>query len=211
MPAELFRSNKTSLTDDQLLILDVLIDGGAKPSMLRQRYFSEQWNARPHSLSDDELKTTIRQWLHEGILEAKSDSDMRYVAMTSLGGELWEAERCPIWERYCYDRYPAEIRGRSIMSVRCVTPEIRDDFLKLAVENPVRTKTATISDNGLIRWRQFDKLHVGLASFTEDEPVAMTTQDEVNEWVSRRLSNIERVESGRSWWRSVRELQKFVA
>ena len=101
MTSYLFRTNKTSLTNNQLLILDVIFDGGAKPSMLRQRYFAEQWHAPSHSLSDEQVNSTIKQWLIDGVLEVHSGEDGRYVTMTQAGGDMWAAERCPIWDRYC--------------------------------------------------------------------------------------------------------------
>ena len=207
MPSNLYRTNTTSLTDDQLLILDVIFDGGAKPSMLRQRYFVEQWNAPSHSLSDDQLELTIKQWLSDGVLEARTSTHGRYIALTPIGGELWASERCPIWDRYCCESYPAFIHGRTIMSVKCVSASVRDDFLRLWPEYPARRKTAKVADNGLIQWRDFGTLHVGLASYTE--PTEWTLE-EYNEWLPKRLAYMERVETERSWWRSVDELQKFV-
>ena len=207
MPLNLYRTHKTSLTDDQLLILDVIFDGGAKPSRLRQRYFVEQWNAPSHSLSDEQLKSTIKQWLNDGVLEARPSSHGRYVAMTQSGGHLWASERCPIWDRYCTERYPATIRGRVIMSVTAVAPTIRDDFLRLWPENPPRVRRAIIRDPGLIAWHPFSNIYVGLASY-DDEPDSMSP-DEFNAWLPRRQEWIARVESERTWWRTVRELQKF--
>ena len=201
MPSELYRTNKTSLTNDQLLILDVIFDGGARPSRLRQRYFVEQWNAPSHSLSDEQLTTTLKQWLNDGVLDVHSHDHGRYVAMTHAGGALWASERSPIWDQYCTVSYPAVIRGRTIMSVKCVSASVRDEFLRLFLKDPARKKTATVSDNGLIKWLDFGTLHVGLASYTE--PTEWT--DELEE-----TAHIERVESERCWWRTVGELQKFV-
>ena len=207
MPSKLYRTHKTSLTDDQLLILDVIFDGGAEPSRLRQRYFDERWNAPSHSLSDEQLKSTIKQWLNDGVLENRSSSHGRYVAMTQSGGQLWASERCPIWDRYCTERYPATIRGRVIMSVTAVGPTIRDDFLRLWPENPPRVRRAIIRDPGLIAWHPFPNVYVGLASY--DAETDSMSPDEFNAWFPRRQEWIARVESERTWWRTVRELQKF--
>ena len=208
MATNLFRSNSTSLSDNELLILDVIFDGGATPSMLRQQHFVEQWSAPSHSLSDDELKSTLRRLLKSDVLESRSHSSGRYVAMTPAGGKLWSAERCPVWNRYCTDRYPAVIRDRVIMSVTAVAASVRDDFLRLWPENRARLKRVTIRDPGMIAWHPFPNVHVGLASYA-DQPDSMSP-DEYHLWVDKHRAHIERVESERTWWRTVRELQKFV-
>ena len=77
-------------------------------------------------------------------------------------------------------------------------------FLRLWPEYPARTKTATVRDNGLIHWRNFGTLHVGLASYAEP------TEGTPEEYNEKHLAYHERVETERSWWRSVDELQKFV-
>lgn len=207
MPSDLYRTSKTSLTDDELLILDVIFDGGAKPSMLRQRNFVEQWNSQSHSLTDDQLKSTIKQWLNDGVLEAHPNDRGRYVAMTPAGGELWASERRPIWERYCTERYPATIRGRVIMSVTAVASTVRDDFLQLWPQNRPRIRRANIRDPGLIDWHRFDEIHVGLASY-DNQPDSMSLA-KFNLWLVHHQEWIARVESERTWWRSVGELQKF--
>ncbi len=84
---------------------------------------------------------------------------------------------------------------------------VRDDFLRLWPEYPARTRKATIKDFGLVHWRDFGKLHIGLASYAE--PVRRTP-DEYFEWMPRHQEHIEQVERERSWWRTVRELQKFI-
>ena len=93
------------------------------------------------------------------------------------------------------------------MSVKCTTAWVRDDFIRLWPEYPSRTKTATINDIGLVHWRDFGKLHIGLASYAEPKE---WTPVEFNEWLARHKAYLERIEQERSWWRTVRELQKFV-
>jgi len=204
-----FRTHSTNLTDDELLILDVMFADSVTFPMLRSCNFVLQFNAQPHSLSDDELKSTLIGFWRRGITEV-NDLRLRghrYVTITPMGGRLWEAERQPIWQRYCYDSYPAVIRGRTIMSVKCTTAWVRDDFIRLCPEYPARTKTATINDNGLVHWQGFGKLHVGLASYAE--PTEMTPE-EFFQWLPRHRAYIELVEQERSWWRTVGELQKFL-
>ena len=205
---QLYRSHSTDLTGDELLILDVMFSGGVTYPMLRTCNFAPQFNARPHALSDDDLKTTLLSFWRRGITEVSDARHFghRYASITSYGGELWAAERCPDWDRYCTESYPAFIRGRTIMSVKCATSWVRDDFLRLWPEYSTRIKTATINDIGLIPWHGFGKLHVGLASYAEP---TQWTPEQYNEWLPRHQAHIEQVENERSWWRSVNELQKF--
>src|SRR5688572_15319821 len=68
MVAKLYRTGVTSLTDDELLILDVIFSAGAMPRSLSRQYFKEQWNAEPHKLEDRALAETLRTWLKSGII-----------------------------------------------------------------------------------------------------------------------------------------------
>lgn len=204
------RSRSTDLTDDELLILDVMFTHSVTYPMLRMGNFVPQFNAQPHTLTDDELRSTLRSFWQRGITEVgdRRFQGHRYASITPKGGELWAAERMPNWERYCTESYPAFIRGRVIVSVKCTTPSVRDDFVRLWPEYPARTKTATINDFGLVHWRNFGKLHIGLASYTE--PIEWTPT-EYFEWIQKHKAYLERVEQERSWWRTVGELQKFIS
>ena len=205
----LFRTHSTDLTEDELLILDVMFECSVTYPMLRTCNFVPQFNARPHRLDDETLKSTLVSFGRRGITDV-DDGMFRghhYISITPKGGELWASERQPKWERYCTDSYPATIRGRTIMSVKCTTSWVRDDFIRLQPEYSARTKSATISDIGLVHWRDFGKLYIGLASYAEP---SKRTPDEFYEWLPRHQAHIERVEKERSWWRTVGELQKFV-
>jgi hypothetical protein len=204
----LFRTYSTDLTGDELLILDVMFECSVTYPMLRTCNFVPQFNARPHSLDDEALKSTLDSFRSRGITYGEDDKfrGHQYLSITPKGGELWAAERQPRWERYCTESYPATIRGRTIMSVKCTTSWVRDDFIRLQPEYPARTKSATINDMGLVHWRDFGQLYIGLASYTEPRE---WTPKEFDEWLPRHLAHIERVEKERSWWRTVNELQKF--
>lgn len=207
--SSLFRTHTTELTEDELLILDVMFECSVTYPMLRTCNFVPQFNARSHSLDDEKLKSTLDDFRQRGITTVDDQmlQGQHYISITATGGELWAAERRPKWERYCTESYPATIRGRTIMSVKCTTSWVRDDFLRLWPEYPARTRKATIKDFGLVHWRDFGKLHIGLASYAE--PVRRTP-DEYFEWMPRHQEHIEQVERERSWWRTVRELQKFI-
>lgn len=209
MPNKKYRTRDTSLTDDELLILDVMFSGGVTAPMLRRSYFVAQWNAEPHTLDDGALQETLDRLLCNGII-AQTHHQCRgyhYLRMTQVGGEVWSAERCPIWERYCTERYKTTSRGRTLMSVTAVSAEIRDDFLQLWPEYPARRRSKSIRDFGLIEWRPFDAIHIGLATYDEPKEWAC---DDYEQYLKQHQKYMQRIDSGRTWWRTVGELQRFV-
>jgi hypothetical protein len=207
MLRELYRTHHTALSDCDLLILDVMFDRSVTYRMLTQANFEPTFNAPSHSLSDDDLKAAIQEMLRDNIVEPSKNRFGDFLSMTSHGGALWSSERCPVWDRYCTESYPAVIQGRTIMSVKAVSAGVRDDFLRLWPEYPARCRTARIRDTGLIGWHPFGHIHVGLASY--DEPREWSC-DEHDDWLKQHRAHVERVETERSWWRTVGELQKFV-
>jgi hypothetical protein len=203
-----FRTYRTGLADEQLILLDVLFDVGASFELLREEGFQEQWNlVYSHGLDDRSLRSHLR-WLSEhGALEIGSHSGRPLYRMTPAGGELWSQERCPVWERYCLDRYKTTSKGRTLMSVMAVSPHVRDSFLALWPLYPARRRAATITDPGLIRWHPFPRLYVGVATYHEPHE---WTPDEYAVWVEQYRQHQAVLERERSWWRCVPELQRFV-
>jgi len=167
MTVQKHRTHSTDLSNDELLILDLLFDLHTTAPMLRRCNIVPQFNSEPHGLSDTELRITLDRFMRDGITTFTDHewNGHRYIALTEHGGQLWEQERCPIWNRYCTDRYKTTSRDRTLLSVVAVSPSIRDDFLRLWPEYPARRKKRTISDYGLISWRAFPELHVGLATY----------------------------------------------
>ena len=207
-----YRSHATSLSDDELLILDVMFRHGVTITMLRRCNFVSQFAAESHSLDDDALQDTLQRLVQNDVIERSDDQSCGhcYYDMTRRGGELWSAERCPIWERYCTDSYPMNIRGRTLVTVKAVSAEIRDDFLRIWPENSARCRHALIRDVGLIHWYPFEQLHVGFAAYSEDRCPERPSHEELELWQEKRLHHWRRVEEERTWWRSVAELQKFI-
>lgn len=211
MTTELFRTKETSLSGDELLILDVMFWASVTYPMLRQCNFIAQFAEQSHGLSDDELKSTLGRLERDGIITTETNSfeGHPYISITHHGGSLWSAERCPVWERYCRGpRCSAIIHGRAIMSFRATSDDIRDDLLRLYPDSTPRVRKATIRDYGLVHWKQFGQIHVGLASYVEFWQQSIGV--DFNERLAKEQAHRDRVESERTWWRSVGELQKFV-
>ena len=203
-----YRTGKTWLTDDQLVLLDVLFDGGASLRFLRRENFLERLNlGYAHALDDPALECNIRWLCEHGVLEPHRRGGGTYFRMTRDGGELWSRERCPVWERYCTERYTTTSRGRALMSVMAVSPEVRDHFLVLWPMYPARRKTAVISYRRLIGWYPFPRVYVGIATYEERQkwtPAEYAVRAEQNR---QHWAMLERE---RSWWRCVPELQRFL-
>ncbi|HEY7157847.1 MAG TPA: hypothetical protein VH575_28070 [Gemmataceae bacterium] len=203
-----FRTNKTWLSDDQLILLDVLFDRGTFLRLLRRESFCEQWNlGYSHNLSDDYLQCHLHWLCEHGVLEAERDGNQTVFHMTAIGGELWSQERCPVWERYCIEQYRMTSRGRTLMSVMAVSPQVRDNFLALWPLYPARRRTATIADRGLIGWHPFGQVFVGVATYEKKQ---QWTRDEHAVWIEQYRRHQTVLEQERSWWRCVPELQRFV-
>ncbi len=93
------------------------------------------------------------------------------------------------------------------MSVVAVTPDARDDFLRTWPMSSARRRTSTIADYGLISWRPYPQLYVGMATYTEQNRWATLEEFEVYEELRRK--HRELLQRERSWWRDVSELQRF--
>jgi hypothetical protein len=203
-----FRTSKTWLTDEQLILLDVLFQGGASFDLLRDEGFREQFNLPySHNLNDGQLQCQLRWLCERGVLEAKRDHDRIVFHVTAAGGALWSQERCPVWERYCIETYKTTSRGRTMMTVLAVSPRVRDDFLTRWPLDPARRRSITMKDQGLIGWHRFGQLFVGVATYEEPR---RWTPEEYAIWVERHQRHQAMLERERSWWRFVEELQRFV-
>jgi len=203
-----YRTNMTWLSEDDLIILDVMFDGGVPFRLLRQENFQDQWNLTySHNLADDELRWRLRRLCEQDVIGTERYENDMFFCMTSIGGDLWSQERCPVWERFCSDRYRTTSQDRTMMSVVAVSAKIRDDFLGLWPMYPSRRRTATIGDYGVIPWRSFHQLHVGVATYVEEHE---WSRDEFEVWIHRDREHETLLERERSWWRDVSELQRFV-
>lgn len=202
-----FQTNETWLTDGQLILLDVIFDMKVSFRLLRHDTFRAQFNlGYSHNFNDQELLCHLRWLCEHGVLETDIQNNRRTFRMTPSGGELWSQERCPVWDRFCMERSTETLGGRTLMSVLAVSPEIRDDYLRLSLTVPARFRTATISNYCLIPWHPFPRLYVGLATYVEKRE--WTPEEYL---VDRELQRERRalIQRERSWWQNVSQLQRF--
>ena len=203
-----FRTNETLLTESDLIILDVLFNTSCELRFLRDSVFKKQWNlSYSHNLGDVALEDTIASLCQRGILVSEIDSDRTLYKLTVGGGDLWSAERCPVWERYCTERYKTTIRQRTMMTVIAVSASVRDEFLDYFPMYTARRKASTISDFGLVPWHTFGTLYIGVATYSEPRRISM---DEIDDYFERCKNQITILNANRSCWRMVSELQRFI-
>ena len=101
----LSRTNKTSLTDDELILFDALWDNDCAWWMLQQEDFGDFMLPNSHSLSDAELETMLqnlvqRELLRDYLFVYAEHADKRYYGLSPQAGSLWAQERKPVWEKY---------------------------------------------------------------------------------------------------------------
>jgi hypothetical protein len=203
MQHDLRRTHATSLSDDELIILDVMFDCRPPLRLLRRSVFRNQWNLCSHNLDDEQLRDTIDRFCEAGILASESaargEGTCLYYGLTPHGGELWEAERTPIWDRYATERYGGDASGRETVSICALSANIRDDFWQIGSEARMwgsdvgRVRFWEISRHVLIPWKNFPRIHVAVAQIRQCYDC---------DWP---LYNARR-----TWWRDVEELEKFL-
>jgi hypothetical protein len=199
MTTNLYRTGETSLTDDELLLLDVLFDKNITKSFLYRENFAVRLNARAHELFDEEVDTTIDRFCDLGYLVPRESFKPEVPAyeMTGLGGSLWEAERLPQWEHYGSDRYVESRSGKEILLFVSPSDATCRFFMGHWRRCPERLRFWSIKSYELLSWRSFPRLYVGSAFYSQDA------------W-HRDQAERESLESHRTWWRCVRELQRFL-
>ncbi len=206
------RTNQTDLTDDELILFDVLFDSVVPINALKSgEEFLSEFNCPGHDLDAAELKAAIEKFVGIGVMRLnsipvpKTGQRVASVGLTEKGGLLWERERAPIWEKYVSDCSSDET-GFWELSVYSPSLEIAREFVEASHEchlyelkNPGDLKILGIDDKkrgNLIPWKTFDKLYK-ISSRLSD---AMHTENSPpTDWETYR----EKMK----WWRNVEELQ----
>lgn len=201
-----FRTGKTALTNDDLILLGVLFDGGARIRNLYRDDFGAQWNlGYSHTLPDHELPCRMQSLCEQGILKTDVLYGQTFFFMTPAGGELWSLERCPGWERYCSVRHTTTTsKARTLISAIAVSREILEDFLTLTPMFRARHRTAVIAGDRMLSWRTFPKLYFGITTYVDFFSEEYPDDGELERYWAR-------LKNERSWWGSVPDLQFFTS
>lgn len=207
-----YRTGKTWLSDADLTLLDVMFRGRVSFRLLREQSFKAQWNlGYSHGLNDAELRSKLAELQESGVIatttRVRTPTGEDCFGLTSLGGDLWCEERCPIWERYCTTRYNDTLRGTTLCTVVAVSPEIRDDFLRDYPISEAKTRCRTIEDYELLYWRPSLQVYAGTAAYFES---SSWTASEYREHARHEYNHNTYVEQERTWWSHLSELQRFI-
>ncbi|MEM9942277.1 MAG: hypothetical protein AAF939_11985 [Planctomycetota bacterium] len=98
------RTGDSSLSDDELLLFDMLFDSNASVAQLSSSVYPIHMNCKHnHSLDDGELSNTIDSLLSRQLIRSvgnSAKSQCTIYSLTESGGLLWERERQPNWSQY---------------------------------------------------------------------------------------------------------------
>lgn len=199
MAGILRRTNTTSLSDNELALLDVMFNGNVPLRLLRRETFAAQWNRSTHGLSDGELCATLDRLCKAGVLRLDSSSSRHVYCMTRKGGRDWERERCPSWNRLTCDRYGEHRSGKPTVSILALSHDVREQFWNAGVECGLfaytngRRRSRTIAGYSMIAWRPPTTVFVTVAI--------------LDDWWSD--TDWPELERRRTWWRSAIESDRF--
>jgi hypothetical protein len=180
-----------------------MFDCNASATQMSSSVYAEHMNCDyNHSLDDTSLRQTIDSLVSRNLISAignsASSNDRRYV-LTEYGGELWELERRPDWQRYVTTtRKLGNSRSGSIVAI-CADELIGRKCLGAMFASGLITPTSMICcrelpAKRLIPWKTFPAL---LA-------LRCRTSDNVHHWP--KPIDWDVYESSRCWWRTIREL-----
>jgi len=200
------RTNATNLSDDELILFDVMFDGGAAWNQLRRCNFHNQWAYPAHTLDDNLLRETLSLLVAAGMLSTNEFRGHTYYHVTPKGGSLWEKERLPVWERFATDCY-SQIGGKAAVTIVASRPDTRDDFWRLGCQSGMfpyscgRIRIGKLRRfNTLVSWRSFKEFHY-LCAFLEDGETGYDVVPQIDQLT---------FEQERTWWRRIGENEKFL-
>ncbi len=216
------RSQKTNLSDDELIILDFLamkipVDIHI---LLRENYPVHMNCDYTHNISDDNIEKKMSDLTLRGLILQEIDDifiqhpDIKkgkdavyrtkgiYYRLTEKGGVLWEFERCPIWKKYCsiVETY-TEPNGDSCVEIRCIDKELGLYLAKVATEcglytfNFNKIELIKIEPCDFIYWKKFDQVWAWKV---------------LNYELNSSSKDWKLYENKRTWWINLYELQKFL-
>ena len=194
------RTHATSLSDDELILLDVMFWGGAYYRLLRRSIFRDQWNCPPHNLDDAELKKVLKQLVHSDVLRAERVDGEWRLSLTTQGGQLWEAERKPRWEKYATAGHRDLRSGKVLLTICSTSPQTREELWTIGCQTGCfayssgRIRRATIRNCCLIQWKQLTPVY-SLPAVLDD---CWTEHEDLRAYEERR-----------TWWSSAWEIDKF--
>ncbi len=130
------RTYATSLTDDELILFDVMFWRDVAFSQLRLENFGEVFNypdEHSHHYPAEKLWRVLDTLIARGLLHAHIGHSIigrrTYYGLTSAGGRLWELERQPDWMRFVHGPWFAPTDWDNIENGLC-SVELKSSSLK---------------------------------------------------------------------------------
>lgn len=169
------RTNKTNLTDDELILFDALFRSWNTKKFLRQEEFQERLNfPYVHRFSDDELTQIFDDLLERRLIKKrqrqrtakKPKEKLDWFTLTKKGGELWSLEREPNWENYCIEWTSFDESGSHVKvysgSQRTLEKyvEFEQEVLQAELTISVEVQFKILENHFLIPWKRFSKVYI---------------------------------------------------
>jgi len=218
MKTKFTRTGITELTDNELILFDVMFDCSCPVKTLRKSKFIDFFNTDSHKLSDKKLKETLKKLNENKLIRLIENQDglekissrnfkkvkTTFVELTAKGGKLWEKEREPIWEKYCEGWTYAPYKEENKLLLEAVSPSLETlkEYLKVATEinlfgigKDYKIEFATEKRKFIVglNWKRFPELH--FATLTGNYEERIPTKKEWN-YFYKHLN----------WWGNVHEL-----
>jgi len=168
------RTWKTKLSDNELIIFDAIFDSSCPIDQLKRKGFDERFNfPYNHSLKDKDLTVCLENLKSQNLIRIKEENSSKklFVELTAKGGNLWEKEREPIWEKYCegWTYFPYKAENKLLMEVVSPNLETLQKYLKVSKYlnrngfNEDSKINIDISERKTIvglSWKRFQVIHI---------------------------------------------------
>ena len=210
------RTEKTSLSNDELIILDFLAFVG--PTTLRVLSSEEYpWHMNTHythSISKNDIAVRIENMRKSGFVNihdvphgdlvkwnSKKECVM-YYSITSFGGKQWELERNPVWSRYCVcsQENICNDDEENTLAFYCVDKEVGRKCAEITLQANLyhfplnKLKVSPAPPGSLLTWKTFPQEFVWT----------------VQPYLETLDFDQEVYNQNRSWWSTLEELQRFL-
>jgi hypothetical protein len=203
-----YRTYETSLSEDEMLIFDFLSLWQDVPERaLKRDAYPTHMNVRySHALDGPELHESLHSLAGKGLVKSKVGEYFFKVphietcwSLTPLGGELWELERRPKWDKFCMDSIKSLRSGTALLTVISPNKGTAERFWDIATRANIwdlsfpSPRYWRIRRHELLSWRSFPELHVLAGKGLN----------------SKKNTDWNLYEANQTWWRSITELERL--
>lgn len=185
-----------------------MFDGGVSRSLMTSSVYPIHMNCQyNHSLNDDQLVSTVDSLLSRNLIQQTGNSigsDNPVLTLTEAGGEQWELERQPDWDRFLTISHK-QLGCFPTGSIRVLC---HDAEIGLKCFGAMFA-SGTITPTSPIRCRELYGVHlVPWKSFPMVFALRCRTSDSIHHLPKRSsLPDVDVYEAIRCWWQSLDELR----